>query len=64
MRLSVLLTFIILSVVGLFLGHFGGALLAFLCALFFNWALKHSETLPHDFHDDDHWHWTQHKDES
>jgi hypothetical protein len=64
MRLSVVLTLIILAVVGVFIGQVGAAIIAFLCALFFNWAFKKIDTLPHDFHDDEHWHWTQHKDES
>lgn len=64
MRLSVILTLIILSMVGVFMGHYGGALIAFLCALVYNWAFKKIEALPHDFHDDEHWEWTNNKDES
>jgi hypothetical protein len=64
MRLSVVLTLIILAVAGMFMGQYGAALIAFLCALFFNWAFKKLDTLPVDFHDDEHWEWTKHKDES
>jgi hypothetical protein len=64
MRLSVVLTLIILSLAGVYMGQFGGALIAFICALAYNWFFKKIEALPADFHDDEHWEWTKTKDES
>jgi hypothetical protein len=64
MRLSVFTTLLGFSLVGAIMGYYGAAIIAFLCAYFFDWAFEKIDTLPHDFHDDEHWEWTQHKDES
>lgn len=43
MRLSVVLALVIMSAVGFFMGLYGAALVAFVCAVFYSWAFKEFE---------------------
>lgn len=52
MKLSVILLFVICSIVSIFTEHPEGAFLFILCAILVDWALQHMTTeLPHDYFD-------------